>query len=271
MPAARPSTSATGSGQAGAGRAGGREGRAEEEGAANANQPPRSPFGAGCDVPSQTGGGGGFFGAAAQTGGPWVLAGTYTVTLVVDDKTVDSKPVRVVDDPEVALTSVERKRMYDMAMEMHDLLKPVTDAVAAQQSLARQLTEVGDAIGKRSDVPADVTSQVESLRKDLAALAPMLTPPQGRGGRGDNPSVVARIGQAKNGLMGGMPVTEQTTRAYTEAKVQTPKTIADLNAILARATTVSSALGRYNLTLTVPSPVKAPAAAAASKRTSSAQ
>jgi photosystem II stability/assembly factor-like uncharacterized protein len=234
---------------------------------------PKSPFGAGCDVASQTGGGGGFFGGGAQVGGPWVLAGTYTVSLIVDGKTVDTKPLKVVEDPEVALTSVERKRMYDMAMELHELQKPLTDAVAAQQSLSRQATEIADAISKRTDVPADVKSQFESLQKDVTALAPRLSSPQGRGGGrgGDNPSVVARLGQAKNGLMGGMPVTEQTTRAYTEARTQTPKAIADLNAVIARASTVSTALARYNLTLTVPQPVKMPAAAPAAKRTNSAQ
>ena len=71
--------------------------------------------------------------------------------------------------------------------------------------------------------------------------------------------------------MGGMPVTEQTTRAYTEARTQTPKAIADLNAILARASTVSTALARYNLTLTVPQPVKVPPPTAATKRSTAQQ
>ena len=48
-------------------------------------------------------------------------AATYTVALVVDGKTVATKPLRVLPDPEVALTEVERKKMYDMAMEMHTL------------------------------------------------------------------------------------------------------------------------------------------------------
>jgi len=47
-------------------------------------------------------------------------------------------------------------------------------------------------------------------------------------------------------------------RAYAEAKAQTPKAIADLNAIIARAATLSTALSPFNLSLTVPPPVKAP-------------
>jgi hypothetical protein len=68
--------------------------------------------------------------------------------------------------------------------------------------------------------------------------------------------------------MGGMSPGDQTVRAYTEVKAQTGQTIADLNAVIAKATTLSATLARHNLTLTVPSPVQAPAAAPA-KRTSS--
>ena len=162
--------------------------------------------------------------------------------------------------------------MFDLATEMHELQKHVTEAMAAQQSLSRQLTDLAEAIRSRTDMAGDVRTQAESLTKDVAALTPKFAVPQGRGGGGrgaENPSLVIRIGQAKTGLMGGMPVTEQTMRAYTEAKAETPKAIADLNALIARASTVSAALARYNLTLNVPQPVKGPEAAPAARRSSS--
>ena len=65
------------------------------------------------------------------------------------------------------------------------------------------------------------------------------------------------IRDSKNGFMSGMVVGEQTLRAYTEVKSQTPKAIADLNGAIAKATTLSATLAKYNLTLTVPQPVKA--------------
>src|SRR5204862_143335 len=89
----------------------------------------------------------------------------------------------------------------------------------------------------------------------------------GAGWGADNSSV-GRVTQAKNGLMAGMSPTEQTTRAYTEVKTQASKAVADINAVIAKATTVSSALAKYSVTLTVPQPVKAPEPAAP-KRTSS--
>jgi hypothetical protein len=209
-----------------------------------------------------------------QTAGPFVLGGTYTVALVVDGKAVDSKPLRVTDDPEVVLTSIERKRQYDMAMEIHALQPRVTDAATAHANLTRQVNDLATTIADRSDVPADVKSSFDAFKTELAALAPKLALPQGGrggGGRGGaNESLMAKIGTAKSGLSGGMTAGEQTTRAYTEVKSQTPKAIADLNATIAKATALSATLAKYNLTLTVPQPVQAPAVSPA-RRTSSGQ
>src|SRR5262249_3972272 len=80
----------------------------------------QSPFGAGCGSGAAAGPAAAFGGGpGAANGGSWVLGGAYTVALVIDGKTIDTKPLRVTEDPEVLLTQLERKRMYDMAMELH--------------------------------------------------------------------------------------------------------------------------------------------------------
>jgi hypothetical protein len=219
-----------------------------------------------------TGGGGGGFGfGGAGTQGPLVLAGAYKIELVVDGKVADSKTLRVNDDPEVALTSAERKRQYDAAMELHALQARVTDASAAHAALTRQLNQLATDMAGRNDIPADVKGSFDAVKKDIDALAPKLTQPAGRGGgggRGNTESIPAKIGQAKGALMGGMVVGEQTTNTASEAKAQAPKAIADLNAVIAKASSLSASLARYNLTLTVPQPVKAPDIASARKTTS---
>jgi hypothetical protein len=101
------------------------------------------------------------------------------VALVVDGKTVDTKPLKVAADPEVGLTAVERKKLHDMAMEMHELRRLATQASAA------------------------IT--------------------------------------------------------------QAPKAMADANATIVKASTLSGSLARYKMTLTVPEPVKLPATSAAAK------
>ena len=246
---------AAGRGQ-GAGGQGGRQG-------GPGGAPAQSLFGAGCGG-AGGGGRGGFGGAGGGNPGPFVLPGTYTVSLVADGKTVDSKPLRVTADPEVRLTEVERKKMFDMAMEMHELQRRGTEVSTGIGALNTRLTELAKESASKADLPADVKTSVEALQKDVAALAPKLTLPVGGrgfgggGGRGGGAgdSLVARVGQAKTTLMGTLWPTEITMRAYTESKTQLPKAIADANALFARAATLSSALTKHDLTLTAPTPVK---------------
>jgi len=247
------------------GRGRGREGRGgeEEQPAAGSGTQSTSSAGAGCAPPTPPGGG---FGGGPNTNGPLVIGGMYNVALIVDGKTVDTKPLRVNDDPDVVLTAAERKRQFDMAMEVHALQPAINDASAAFGSLTRQTSELTTTLTGRNDVPADVKASLDAFTKELAGLAPRLTAPQGRGGGGRGgatENVVAKAQQAKNVLMGGMSVGDQTMRAYAETKAQAPRAIADLNAVIAKASAVASSLARYNLTLNVPQAVKVPEAAAA--------
>ena len=255
QPAPAPAGGAAGRGQGGGGQAG----RQGGPGAAAPN-----PFGAGCG--GAGGGRGGFGGAGGGNPGPYVLPGVYTVSLVVDGKAVDSKPLRVTADPEVTLTDVERKKMFDMAMEMHELQRRGTDVGGGMGTLNTRLGELTKEASSKTDLPADLKASLETLQKEVAALAPKLTVPAfggrgfggGGGGRGGGAgdSLVARVGQAKTGLMSSLWPTEATMRAYTESKTQLPKAIADANSLFTRAATLGSALTKYSLTLSAPTPVK---------------
>jgi hypothetical protein len=179
-------------------------------------------------------------------------------------------------DAEVALSEIERKRMFDMAMEMHELQRRGTEVSNALRPLNTRMAELAKEIASRDDVPADVKASFEAFNKDLAAFAPKFAPQAGGRGGGAGPAAAApqaggapgapavtppvnllgRIGQAKTGLMATMPVTEQATKAYTESKTQVPKAIIDANALFARAAALSTTLAQYKLTLTAPQPVK---------------
>jgi hypothetical protein len=219
------------------------------------DQPARPGAGAGC---TSGGGGFGFGGGGGGNPGPFVLPGTYTVALVVDDKVADTKPLRVAADPEVVLTSVERKKLFDMAMEMHELQRRTTEISGVLTPFNTRLGEAAKEVAAKADLPADVKSSFEALQKELVALVTRFTPQAGGrggfGGGGGNapPSAVARLGQAKNGLMGGMWPTQATMDAYAQAKTDVPKAIADVNALLAKATGVSAQLAKHGITLTVP-------------------
>ncbi len=241
--------------------------------AGGGGQQPVSPFGAGCGGGGGAGGGFGGFGGAA-TAGPFVLPGSYTVALIVDGKTVDTKPLKVAVDPEVALTAIERKKMFDMAMEMHELQRLATQVSGAITPLNLRLVELSKEIAGQKEFPADVKGSVEALLKEVGTIAPKFAQAAGgrggaggggRGGAADS-SILTKIGQAKNGLMGGIWPGEQTMKAYADAKAQAPKAIAEANAAITKAGAVSSSLAKLKMTLTAPEPVKLPASMAAEKK-----
>jgi photosystem II stability/assembly factor-like uncharacterized protein len=231
-----------------------------------------SPFGAGCASGGGRGGGG-FGGAGGGNAGPFVLPGTYTVSLVVDGRTVDSKPLKVVADPDVVVTAIERKKLFDMAMEMHELQRIANQVQAEITPLNARVAAIKKEIASRNDVPADVKTAVDGLATDLGAVVPKFAAPAGgRGGGGGGGavtppvSVAGRIIQAKNGMMGGMWPTALTIRAYDEAKARAPKAMAEANAAIAKASALRGDLTRYKLTLEVPEQVKIPAAVAVNKK-----
>ena len=212
---------------------------------------PSSPFGAGCAAAGGFGGGGG-------NPGPYVLPGIYNVALVVEDKPVETRPLRVLADPEVALTELERKRRFDMAMEIHQLQGRAAEITNALTAINRQIPEVSKTIGTRSDLPADVKTSFDAVEKELATFTTKFAAPAGGrgfgggGGRGGAPdSLTSRLTAAKNGLMGGMPATAQTHDAYKRAKSEAPKAIAEAQAFLLKMQTLSAALAGHNITLTV--------------------
>jgi photosystem II stability/assembly factor-like uncharacterized protein len=249
------------------------EGQASRAQEPRAPEPAQSPFGTGCAA-AGGGGVGGFGGPAVTPNGPVALGGVYTVALVIDGRTVDSRPLRVTDDPEVVLTSAERRKLFDMAMEIHALQPRVVEAAAAHATLTRQVTTLSETVSKREDVPADVKASLGRLANGLKALEPMLSQPP-RFFFGGVPRVneilLVKLGQAKNGLMGGMPPTAQILRAYADVKTQAPSAVSDINAVLAGAAPLSAALAKYNLTLTVPPTVKGREAAPPRKTMTSSQ
>jgi hypothetical protein len=170
------------------------------------------------------------------------------------------------NDPQIVLTDAERKKLYDMAMEIHELQRRATEAGAGVSSLNTRLPELSKEAESKTDIPGDVKSNLATLQKEIATLAPKLVLQVGgrgfgggggggRGGGGTD-NLAARLAQAKNGLMGGMWPTEATLKAYTDSKADVPKAIAEANSLFVRAATLSGALTKQGLTLTAPTPVK---------------
>ncbi len=212
--------------------------------------------------------GGGGRGGGGAAAGPLVLPGTYHVTLVVDGKTIATKPVKVAADPAISMTDAQRKRYFDVAMDLHDIQQRGESAAAALGPFYTSMSDASDKIAKASGVPANVKTEFESLNKEFDVVRAKFGVPQtpaaggrggggGRGGAVDPQNVVARAGNIKTQMLAFSEMPSDTLmKQYADVKAALPKAIADANAMLVKAMAVSQTLKRYDVTLNVPTPVK---------------
>ncbi|HUR21438.1 MAG TPA: hypothetical protein VMZ90_11555, partial [Vicinamibacterales bacterium] len=214
------------------------------------------------------GGGGGFGGGGGGNQGPWVMPGTFNVSLLVDGKSVGTKPMRVVLDPANQMNETQRKRYYDVVLELHQLQGRGVEAARALMPFHTQMTEIAGKLEGMANVPPDVKAQFTAVQKEWDTVRvkfgvpPAVAAAGGGGGRGGgapaNPAdLVGKAGNVKGQIMAfsDMPSTALMTQ-YTDVRLAMPKAITELNAFLAKATALSQALAKYGLTLTVPPPVK---------------
>ncbi|HKS04883.1 MAG TPA: hypothetical protein VJR92_01100, partial [Gemmatimonadaceae bacterium] len=220
------------------------------------------------------GGGGGRGGGGGGGGGagPHVMPGTYNVALMVDGRAVETKPMRVVMDPEVRFTETSRQRYNTIVTDLHDMQRRGTPVANTLGALSIEVAQAARALAS-SSAPADVKAQFETFKRDFDAVAakfgaeaPDTAPPApagrgggGRGGRGGggapaDASVFGRVGALKNAIMNiwEMP-SDALVRQYTDLKAALTPAITEGNAIIARARTLSTTLQRHNVTLRVPS------------------
>ena len=198
------------------------------------------------------------------------MPGTYQVALVAGGKTLDTRTMKIVMDPEVKLTDIARRRYNDVVTDLHDLQQRGTNVAASLNKLYPQMSVVAPKVAS-SSAPEAVKSQFAALVKDFDAIRARFGVPLGAGGAGggrggggggggrggavDTLNVLARTGTVKNAI-GGIWETpsDALMNQYTKVKTDLPKAIADANAFLARAQAMAATLKRYDITLTVPKP-----------------
>jgi len=261
-----------------------------------------------------------------------VLPGTYNVALVVDGKVVETKPLKIVLDPEMQMTDAQRKRYYDVTMELHELQKRGDQVSTALNNLTSQMTDASTKV-KASKAPDALKTQFDTMQKDLESMRTKFSSPFGGGGRGGggggggaaqggggrggrggraggggaaggaaagagtagaaggaaagagagaagateappggggggggfgggatgpaDQSLLGRTATLKTQILAFQEMPSETyVKEYNELKVAMPKAIADANALLLKAMTLSQTLKKYDVALSVPSPVK---------------
>ena len=232
-----------------------------------ADQPP-DPFGAGCG-----GGGGGFGGGFGFGGGgesrPLRAAGCLQRVAdrrrqvdrdaaasrhgrsgSVADRGRTQADVRDGDGDARSPEARERRQQRVHGRQPPDSRHPEDHGRAQRSSRRREIElRIGRQVAARDDREAGATGRRSRRRGRRRAAG------GGRGGAADSP--IARLAQAKNGLMGGMPATAQTLDAYKRAKTEVPKTLEEAQALLSQLQTLSTSLAKHNITLTVPPAVLA--------------
>jgi photosystem II stability/assembly factor-like uncharacterized protein len=252
-------------GGGGAGRAGGAGGRAGGSAVPDIPQPlppsgymPFDPCSAG-----EGGGGRGGFGGGGNAG-PHVAPGTYTVALVAGDRAIDSKPMRIIMDPAARLSTGERSRWTAVTTDLHESQRRGNEMQASLNTLHPQMTDIAGRIGGLANVPAGVKTQFEALNRDYEAVRVKFGVPTGaaapgrgggggRGGAAADQNVLGRVAAAKASIMNiWEPPSAAVSSQAASARNALSTAIAEANAFLARARTVSTALRPHNVTLNIP-------------------
>ena len=256
-----PAVAPGGGGGAGGGRGGGR-GAAAVPGVpgpeVSSGYLPVNP----CSDAPPAGRGGGFNLGGGASPGPYVAPGSYTVSLVANDKTLDSRTMRVTMDPAVQLADAQRRRHDALVTELHDAQRTGTAWAGVLNVLYPQMTAAATKLKDGANVPAAVKSQFEGLNKDFDALRVRFGVPLGAaggrgggGGRGgaDPDNALARTAALKGLVMGVWEApSDATVRQSGEARAALQKAVAEAAALLTRAVGMSSALKPYDVTLVVP-------------------
>jgi hypothetical protein len=257
-PAAAPGRG--GGGAPGGGRAGGRGGAAVP-GVPVPVTPPMTQW-------NPCGGGG--FGGGGGAQGPWVLPGTYNVSLLVDGQSVGTKPVGVLLDPANPLTDVQRRRYYDIAMDLHRLQGRGVTVVNALNPLFPQMTDLAQKLPGMTNVPDAVKTQFAAVQKEFDTVREKFGVPatpaaagggrgggRGGGGGGNPANLLARAGTVKGRIMSFYDMPSDALMAqYADVRVALPRAVTEANTFLGRAQALSQALAKHGVTLTVPPAVR---------------
>jgi hypothetical protein len=127
--------------------------------------------------PPRGAGGGGRRGGGAPEG-PMALPGTYVVTLRVGELT-RSSTVEIEADPRRPMTPADRRARQDALMSLYRLAEPLFEAGQGRERLAEQMSDAAALLEEHDDVPEALTSELESIREELEALAEGLDEVQG--------------------------------------------------------------------------------------------
>lgn len=203
--------------------------------------------------------GGGFRFGGGGNQGPMVLPGTYTVALVVDGKEVARKPLTLVADPEVKLTTEQRVAYNAKAMELHGSQQAAAEAAAPLAALQAQMRTVNAKVDSSTTLAADVKTEWAAFRKDfdalrakfgIGAIAAGGFGGGGGGGAANDANVLGRFSQVKGAMLGVWEVPSEALLAQaTAARTALDAAGAEAKAFAPRMKVMSEKLAAAGITM----------------------
>jgi hypothetical protein len=175
----------------------------------------------------------------AGSNGPFVLPGTYRVTLAVDGREANTVNVAVSGDAAIQIADADRRTWHDTALALHRLREKATD-VADQVNEAWTRFQAIEQQARGQNLPPALKEQLEAVRKELEGVRTRLglggTGQGGGGGFGaQNQNLRGRMGQLQNAIMASTSLpTEVQLRQKQEIEAAWPKLAAEASAAMAK-------------------------------------
>jgi photosystem II stability/assembly factor-like uncharacterized protein len=130
--------------------------------------------------------------------GPQVLPGTYTIKLMVGDKSFD-KRVEVRMDPTVTVSNADLQAQHDATLKLRDMQSASSDALRALDSVKEQIEQIQKTVKDRMpDAPQELTRALADHAKQVDEILGKLARPR----------------QEELGVSGGRQVNEQLSGLF---------------------------------------------------------
>jgi photosystem II stability/assembly factor-like uncharacterized protein len=110
--------------------------------------------------------GGGFFNSP---NGPRVMPGTYTAALAAGGE-IATTSIDVLPEPRRAIAETDRIVRREAVLSLYRLAGPLHEATEAARKLDERLSDIEDLLKENPETPAEVSEQLDSLKKDLEVL-----------------------------------------------------------------------------------------------------
>jgi photosystem II stability/assembly factor-like uncharacterized protein len=116
-----------------------------------------------------------------ETRGPAVIPGTYTVKLIINDKSQEKK-VNVGVDPSVQVTAADLQTQFDYSMKLREMISATNTALRSLDGIKEQLRQIEKTVKeKMPDAAKDLAGSITEHLKQTDALLGKLATPQEEG------------------------------------------------------------------------------------------